>query len=59
MERITLGAMCLIVPAVFAGLFVLGHCIFTFLMRTVSPLEVWANKKIEEIEEWQVDDDEC
>ena len=49
----------LIVPAVFLGALVFGHAIFTLMLRTISPLEIWANKKIEECESrWESEDEE-
>ena len=49
----------LIVPAVFLGALVFGHAVFTLLLRTISPLEIWANKQIEDCESrWDREDEE-
>lgn len=48
----------LIVPMVFLGALVFGHAIFTLMLRTISPLEIWANKRIEECDRWKSEDEE-
>ena len=48
----------LIVPAVFLAAMLIGHGIFTVLLRTISPLEIWANKQIEECDRWESEDEE-
>lgn len=57
MERIALGAMCLIVPAAIIAVMLIGYGIFSALLRTVSPFEVWADAKIEEYEKMMTEDD--
>lgn len=48
----------LIVPAVFLAAMLIGHGIFTVLLRTISPLEIWANKQIEDCESrWESEDE--
>lgn len=46
---------CLIVPLAFLAVMVIGYGLFTVLLRTVSPLEIWAEKQ-RELMQW--DDDE-
>ena len=62
MERIVIGAVCLIVPAAIVAVMLIGYGIFSALLRTVSPFEVWADAKIDEYEKMMTeddDDDEC
>jgi len=61
-ERIAIGAVCLIVPAAIVAVMLIGYGIFSALLRTVSPFEVWADAKIDEYEKMMTeddDDDEC
>ena len=62
MERIVIGAVCLIVPAAIVAVMLIGYGIFSALLRTVNPFEVWADAKIDEYEKMMTeddDDDEC
>lgn len=47
-----------IIPTIFIAAMVIGYGIFTFLIRTVRPLEAWADKQIRQMEEWQDDEEE-
>ena len=57
MEAIKTLLLCLALPAAFTAALVVGHGLFTLLLRNVSPLEVWANEQIRQIEEWQEEDE--
>lgn len=60
MEALKTLLLCLALPAVFMAALAVGHGLFILLLRNVSPLEVWANEQIRQIEDWQEeDDDEC
>lgn len=48
---------CLLVPLAFLAVMVIGYGIFTVLLRTVRPLEIWAEKQ-RELMQWDDDDDE-
>lgn len=56
MEALKTLLLCLALPAAFTAALVMGHGLFTLLLRNVSPLEVWANEQIRQIEEWQEED---
>ena len=43
METLKTLMLCLCLPAAVMAVLVVGHGIFTVLMRTISPLEAWAN----------------
>ncbi len=58
MEAIKTLMLCLCLPAAVMAVLVVGHGIFTVLMRTISPLEAWANRQIEQMEQWQEDEEE-
>lgn len=58
METLKTLMLCLCLPAAVMAVLVVGHGIFTFLMRTISPLEAWANRQIRQMEEWQEDEEE-
>ena len=58
METIKTLMLCLCLPAAVMAVLVVGHGIFTVLMRTISPLEAWANRQIRQMEEWQEDEEE-
>ena len=58
MEAIKTLMLCLCLPAAVMAVLVVGHGIFTVLMRTISPLEAWANRQIRQMEEWQEDEEE-
>lgn len=57
MEALKLLLLCLALPAVFMAALVVGHGLFTLLIRNVSPLEVWANEQIRQIENWQEEEE--
>ncbi len=48
---------CLLILGGMLFLMVVGHGIFTLLFKTIRPLEIWANKQIEEMESYQCDDE--
>ena len=58
METLKTLMLCLCLPAAVMAVLVVGHGIFTVLMRTISPLEAWANRQIRQMEEWQEDEEE-
>lgn len=57
MEALKLLLLCLALPAAFTAALVVGHGLFTLLLRNVSPLEVWANEQIRQIENWQEEEE--
>lgn len=60
MEALKTLLLCLALPAAFTAVLVIGHGLFTLLLRNVSPLVVWANARIAKFEKtMEDDDDEC
>lgn len=57
MEALKLLLLCLALPAVFMAALAVGHGLFTLLLRNVSPLEIWANEQIRQIENWQEEEE--
>ena len=58
MERISIGALCLLLPAAVLAIMLIGYGIFNALLNTINPFEAWADARIDEYEKGMYEDDE-